>query len=222
MEHVAEEPKAAAFFEGIWQQGDYWELASSPFERTKYARQAQLLGAHRYVRALEIGCGNGCFTEYLAFMTERVLALDIAPSAIRQAKAALGGAEHVDFRVADVMRFDFEAEGPWDLVVMSESIYYLGWLRSFFDVSWLAVRIASAMPRGGRLLMANTFGGVGDYLCRPWVIRTYHDLFRNVGFSVSAEEVFHGTKDGAEIEVLMSLYTRSAENVEPSLVHAVA
>jgi 2-polyprenyl-3-methyl-5-hydroxy-6-metoxy-1,4-benzoquinol methylase len=207
----------SGFFEDIWRQGDYWKLASSPFERTKYARQAELLGARRYTRALEIGCGNGCFTEHLAFVTESVLALDIAPSAIRQAKAGLGGAEHVEFRVADVMQFDFSAEGPWDLVVMSETIYYLGWLHSFFDVSWLAVRIAAAMRPRSRLLMANTFGGVGDYLCRPWVIRTYHDLFRNAGFSVAAEEVFRGAKDGADIRVMMSLYTRTDECVEPEL-----
>ena len=39
------------------------------------------------------------------------------------------------------MDYDQQAEGPWDLVVMSETICYLGWLYSLFDVAWLACQL---------------------------------------------------------------------------------
>ena len=61
---------------------------------------------------------------------------------------------------------------------------------------------------GGRLLLANTCGGVEDWLLRPWVIRTYHDLFRNAGFVVLKDTVFRGNKNGADIEAMLTLCAR--------------
>ena len=61
--------------------------------------------------------------------------------------------------------------------------------------------------------MANTYGGVEDYLLRPWLIRTYRDLFLNVGYRIEAEEVFCGNKDGVELEVLISLFAKMPEKV---------
>jgi hypothetical protein len=106
------------------------------------------------------------------------------------------------------MDYDPNTEGPWVFVVMSETICYLGWLYSLFDVAWLACQLLSATSVGGRLLMANTCGGVEDYLLRPWIIRTYLDLFLNVGYHREVEEIFHGTKNGVDIEVLISLFAK--------------
>ena len=203
--------KAHAFFEDLWKRGDPWEFETSEFERDKYARQLALLKERRYARALEIGCGNGCFTRLLAGIADRAVGLDISPTAIAQAREAAAGLDAIDFRVANVMDYDTHAEGPWDLVVMSETICYLGWLYPLFDVAWLASELFSATRGGGRLLMANTCGGVEDYLLRPWIIRTYRDLFLNVGFQLEAEEIFHGTKHGVDIEVLISRFGKLAE-----------
>ena len=201
--------KAEAFFEDLWRKGDPWEFQTSAFERDKYARQLAILQGHRYGRALEIGCGNGCFTRLIADIVDRVVALDISPSAIEQARQSAAHLKGVDFRVANIMEYDPQAEGSWDLVVMSETICYLGWLYSLFDVAWLACQLMSATSAGGRLLMANTCGGVEEYLLRPWIIRTYRDLFLNVGYQLEAEEIFHGTKNGVDIEVLISLFHKA-------------
>ena len=200
--------KARAFFEDLWKRGDPWELESSEFEQAKYMRQLSMLDQYRYARALEIGCGAGSFTRLLAGITEQVVALDISPTAIECVRTEGSGSATVDFRVANIMDYDVRAEGPWDLVVMNETIYYLGWLYSFFDVSWLAAKLFEATRGGGRLLMANTCGGVEDYLLCPWIIRTYRDLFLNVGYRLEAEETFHGTKNGVHLEVLISLYNK--------------
>ncbi len=204
--------KAHAFFDDLWKRGDPWDLESSEFEQGKYMRQREMLSGRRYAHTLEIGCGAGWFTRFLARIAQKVVALDVAPSAIARARAAGGDPEVVDFRVANVMDYDLRAEGPWDLVVMSETIYYLGWLYPFFDVAWLASELFVSTTGGGRLLMANTCGGVEeDYLLRPWLIRTYRDMFLNVGFRLEAEETFCGNKDGADLEVLISLFTKVPE-----------
>jgi SAM-dependent methyltransferase len=160
----------------------------------------------RYPRVLEIGCGGGTFARKLAGMADYVLAVDISETAIARARMVETNAEAIDFRVVNIMEYDPVREGPWSLIVMSETIYYLGWLYSFFEVAWLASQLFQATRDDGHLLLANTFGILEDQLVLPWLIRTYRDLFGNVGYHLEAEEVFRGTKDSVELEVLMSRF----------------
>jgi 2-polyprenyl-3-methyl-5-hydroxy-6-metoxy-1,4-benzoquinol methylase len=203
--------RAAAYFNELWRGGDPWDLEASEFERAKYDAQLALLdaGDRRYGRALEIGCAAGAFTRRLAARCESVVALDIAEPAIALARSRTT-APNVEYRVGNVMQWDAELDGHWDLVVLAETVCYLGWLYPFFDVAWLAHRLHEGTRPGGRLLLANTCGGVEDYLLRPWIIRTYHDLFRNAGYVVRADTVFRGVKNGAEIEALITLGERAA------------
>jgi len=200
--------KAQVFFEDLWKVGDPWELETSQFEKDKYDLQLAMLKNHRYSRALEIGCGAGTFTRRLSGIADRVVALDISANAIARAQEAKFAGGSIDYRVANVMDYKVGDEGSWDLVVMSETIYYLGWLYSFFDVAWLAAELFAATRSAGQLLMANTCGGVEDYLLRPWIIQTYRDLFLNVGYQLRSEETFRGGKNGAQVEVLISLFVK--------------
>ena len=204
--------KARTFFDTLWTQGDPWAFETSAFEAAKYERQIDMIGDRRYPRALEIGCGAGVFTRRLASIADEVLAIDVSSAAIAIAESRR--TPGIRFRVANVMEFDPAADAPWDLVVMSETIYYLGWLYPFFDVAWLAGQLHNATRPGGRLLMANTFGQTHDYLLRPWILATYHDLFVNVGFEVERDEMFRGMKNDVELESQLLLFVRtSAEAV---------
>lgn len=201
--------RARSFFEDLWRRGDPWELETSELDQSRYARQIAVLGERHYPQVLEIGCGAGAFTRLLASRSGHVVALDIAPAAIARA-VAKPTPEHVEFRVANVMEYDPCREGPWDLVVLAETIYFLGWLYAFFDVAWLAAELFSATRDGGRLLLANTFGGIEDPLLRPWIIRTYRDLFLNAGYRLEAEEILRGVKNDVPLEVLISLFFKGA------------
>lgn len=198
--------RARAYFEQLWQTGDPWELDASALDRASRARQIELLADRRYPRALEVGCAAGAFTEALVGLAERVLAIDIAPSAIEHARGRGLDSTRVDFRAANVMELDLRDGGPWDLVVMSETIYYLGWLYPFFDVAWLASEMIESQVDGGRLLMADTYGRDEDHLLRPSLIDTYRDLFRNVGYELEREETVSGTKQDVAYDVLISMF----------------
>ena len=200
--------KAQSFFEDIWKKGDFWDFETSDFERAKYARLIALIEGRRYPRALEIACGGGAFTRRLAPLCGRVLAVDIAPSAIERAQKAPGAPPNAEFRVANAMEMKLQAEGPWDLIVISEVIYYFGWLYTFFEVSWFDTQAFESLRPGGRLMLANTCGGVEEYLLKPWYVRTLRDLFPNVGFTLDAEEIFRGEKNGVAIDVLVSLFAK--------------
>ena len=207
--------KAQSFFEELWKRGDPWDIEISDFEQRRCARLVQILSARRYTKVLEIGCATGFFTRFLARVADRTVALDISPTAITRARKTWTGPDSTEFRVGNIIEYDPRAEGPWDLVVMSDMIYFLGWLYPFFDVAWLAMELFAATSVGGQLLLANCYGGAEDYLMRPSLIRTYRDLFVNVGYQVNSEEVFHGTKNGVPIETLITLLEKKTEETTP-------
>lgn len=123
-------------YEAVWEAGDAWSFETSDYEQQRYDFQIGMLAPRRYVSTLEIGCGSGCLTRRLANISDRVLALDIASAAIERARAQAGATAasgSIDFRVANIMDFDVADEGPWNLVVFSETIYCLGWLYPMKD-----------------------------------------------------------------------------------------
>ena len=200
---------ARRFFEDIWAKGDYWELEASPYEAAKYARQLELLADRRYGRVLEIGCGGGVFSRALAGgLAERVLALDVSSAAIERARAGGTADGRIEFRAVNVMQYDPAPDGPFDLIVMSETVYYLGWLYPMFDVAWLAAVLFDATADRGRFLMNNTDGGLSSYLHRPWILRTYRDLFVNVGYALRVEDTFKGVKNDVELQATTCVFEK--------------
>jgi 2-polyprenyl-3-methyl-5-hydroxy-6-metoxy-1,4-benzoquinol methylase len=200
--------KAQSFFNDLWARGDPWELETSNWEHERYARLIAMLDKPRYQRVLEIGCGAGTFTRRLAGLADKVLALDVSSEAIAKARAAQSDLKQVEFHAGNIMEHNFRDDEPWDLIVISETIYFLGWLYSFFDVSWFASEMFDATRPGGQMLLANSQFETGEPLLRPCIIRTYRDLFLNVGYKMHAEEILRGEKHGVSLEVLMSLFRK--------------
>jgi SAM-dependent methyltransferase len=199
--------EARRFFDKLWSESDPWNLDASDFDQRRYARQLALLGGRRYSRALEIGCGGGSFTRRLAPLCTELVAIDVSEHAIERAQAAGDAAPGVEFRVANVMDLDLEREGTWDLVVLTETAYYLGWLYPMYDLGWLAHSLHEATRSSGRLLLVNTISAERS-LMSPWLVRSYRDLFSHVGYEVEAEETLGGTKETVEFEILLSLFVK--------------
>jgi predicted TPR repeat methyltransferase len=200
--------KIRTFMDNLWERGDPWDFESSAYERDRCVQLLKMLDGRRYARVLEIGCGAGYLTRLLAPHADRLVALDISQAAIERARDLSADQTGVDFRVANIMDYQPQVDGPWDLIVFSDTIYYLGWLYPFFDVAYLAVQLFDATCSGGRLMLANSMGADDDWLLRPWIIRTYRDLFVNVGYAIESEEVYKATKKGVDFEVLMTLYRK--------------
>jgi SAM-dependent methyltransferase len=200
--------EARRFFDELWSESDPWSLDDSELDQRRYRRQAELLADRRYSRALEIGCAGGSFTRALAPLCDELVALDIAEAAIERARAAIDR-PGVEFRLANVMDLDLEREGTWDLVVITETAYYLGWKYPMYEIGWLAYSLYEASRPGGRLLLVNTIS-TDEAIMSPWLIRSYHDLFANVGYEVEREETMRGVKETVEFEIAISLFAKPA------------
>lgn len=102
---------------------DPWGYESSAYEREKYAATLAALPDRQFGAALEVGCSIGVFTRLLAARCERLLAIDFSQRALDAARVRLRDDAGVELRRAAFPE-DVEPEG-WDLVVLSEVLYYL-------------------------------------------------------------------------------------------------
>ena len=111
------------YFEGLYaESGDPWNFEASEYERNKYARTLAVLGERTFRKALEAGASIGVFTEMLADRCEELLAVDVAERAVAAARRRLAGRGNV--RVERRTLPEQMPDGPFDLIVASEVLYY--------------------------------------------------------------------------------------------------
>ena len=111
------------YFEGLYAEaGDPWDFETSEYERNKYGRTLEVLGERRFERALEAGASIGVFTEMLADRCDELLAVDVSERAVAAARERLAGRRHV--RIERRTLPEEMPEGPFDLIVASEVLYY--------------------------------------------------------------------------------------------------
>lgn len=134
---------------------DPWGFRTRASEQAKFRATRDTLAGRRYARGIEVGCANGELTGFLAPQCRRLDALDVAQSALELARAhvdAQGRGDRVRFRQAEVPR-DWP-DGPADLIVLSEVLYFL----TPDELGTLATRIAGTLEPGGDLLVVNFTG----------------------------------------------------------------
>jgi SAM-dependent methyltransferase len=130
---------------------DPWRFATSDYERDKYAATLAALPRARYGAALEIGCSIGVLTRRLAERCATLLALDVAAAALDQARARCEGLP-VRFALAQVP--GEWPEGTFDLILLSEVVYYL----DAADVGRLAERVRASLAPGGDVVLVHWTG----------------------------------------------------------------
>ena len=142
-----------AYFEGLYQQDeDPWNFNSSTYEQAKYEHTLSVLGDEPARHALEVGCSIGVLTEKLAAHCDRLLATDISPAALDQAKKRCERLANVSFQLVSSAAESFD--GVFDLIVLSEVVYY--WDDA--DIAKVADKLGTAIKPAGRLLMVHWLG----------------------------------------------------------------
>ncbi|KIF71598.1 SAM-dependent methlyltransferase [Streptomyces sp. AcH 505] len=113
----------AGYFEAMYENAaDPWDLAGRWYEQRKYAITLAALPKRRYRSAFEPGCSVGVLTRLLAARCERLLSTDRIPAAVGTAAARTDGLPGVEVRELAVPAG--WPEGTFDLVVLSELLYY--------------------------------------------------------------------------------------------------
>ena len=102
---------------------DPWGFETRGYEQAKYAATTDALQGHRFKSALEVGCSIGVLTARLAEYCDTLLAVDAAQTAVESARARLAGSANVVVERRELPE-DFP-QGPFELIVCSEVLYYL-------------------------------------------------------------------------------------------------
>lgn len=129
---------------------DPWGYRSSTYEQAKYAATLAACGPGPFTSALELGGSIGVFSARLAPRCRRLTTIDYSPTAVRRARAAL--AQYRQARVVLGAIPDDLPDGRFDLVVASETLYYLD---------------GSALAQTLELLAARTVAGA-RVVCVHW------------------------------------------------------
>jgi protein-L-isoaspartate O-methyltransferase len=152
------ETLGSGYFDAMYQDSpDPWGFQERWYERRKYAISLALLPAERYRRALEPGCSIGVFTEQLAPRCDALLSCDVAATAVAAATRRTSQLPQVQVEQRDISRR--WPGGPFDLIVFSEILYYLG----DHDLTQLLDRATAALTPGGTLLAVHWRHPVADY-----------------------------------------------------------
>jgi SAM-dependent methyltransferase len=143
----------ASYFDDLYAKDpDPWRFAASAYEREKYAATLAALPQARYRDVFEVGCSIGVLTAALAPRCDALLAVDLAAAALEQARQRCADLDHVRFAQMAVPG-DWP-DGRFDLILLSEVVYYL----DRQDVSRLASRVAESLQPGGDVVLVHWLG----------------------------------------------------------------
>lgn len=128
---------------------DPWNYTHSRFERAKRDVLLRACGPSKHGRVLELGCAIGETSRGLHRLALRLLAVDASPTALREAARRTPRNRRIRFKRAILP--SQMPRGPFDLIVVSELIYYL----RPHCLDPLADRIHAALAPGGTTIILN-------------------------------------------------------------------
>lgn len=160
---------------------DPWRFASSDYERGKYAATLAALGKERYRAGLEIGCSIGVLTSQLAQRCDSLIAVDVSAAALDHARARCAGMPGLTFATAMVP--GTWPSGQFDLILLSEIIYYLD--RN--DLGRLVDRVRGSLASDGEVVLVHWTGETdyplsGDEAARSFIAQSadFADIVREL------------------------------------------
>ena len=137
-------------------------------------------------RILEIGCGEGRHSSFLAQKTDKLIAIDVDEVRLAEAKRAVNG---VDFRVGSGESLDFP-EGFFDLVFFGFSLHHQDGSVALSEASRVLV------PGGKFLIIEPTVESEYTKLVsvfqkeEPALLRRAARDIKSFGMAVSRQEIF--------------------------------
>ncbi|BFM03469.1 class I SAM-dependent methyltransferase [Psychrobacter alimentarius] len=154
------------YFDALYSDNtDPWHYQTRWYEKRKRDMCLAVLPQNQYDNAIELGCGNGVFSELLARRCQALVSIDGNQQAVALAKQRLANSFHVKViqgviprTLSTLSNILLDAypladdspthQSPFDLIVISEILYYL----SPADIDTVITWIQQNLAIGGTLL----------------------------------------------------------------------
>lgn len=148
----------AGYFDGMYAAAaDPWGFEDRWYERRKYAIALAMLPAERYRAAFEPGCSIGVLTRILAPRCGTLLACDLAAAAVTAAAGRTSDLPQVQVEKREIP--GQWPSGRFDLIVLSEILYYFG----DHDLEQVLKHAAASLEPEGTLLAVHWRHPVAEY-----------------------------------------------------------
>ena len=154
------------YFDALYNDNtDPWQYQTRWYEKRKRNICLAVLPQAQYSNAIELGCGNGVFSELLAHRCRALVSIDSNNKAVQLAQQRLAGTLHVRviqgiipdifLILKDELLHAYPPSNhspankpPFDLIVISEILYYLSPKNIDTVIAWIRQNLAI----GGTLL----------------------------------------------------------------------
>jgi SAM-dependent methyltransferase len=173
------------FHLAVFEPGDDPTDAATAYRQT-HERYLQAIGGTAAGRILDVACGGGALSAWLADHTDaQVLGVDLSDSQLAHARRLLADGQRPNLRFVqqDVMRLSDLSEPPFDAAICLDAACYLP------DRAAALREIATRLRPGGRLLLVDWCRAdrmtalqrelIVEPLCRYWAIA---DLETTAGY----------------------------------------
>ena len=143
----------ASHFEMLFAQSDDpWGYCDLPYEQYRFDQTLKILKGQHFASGLELGCANGELTRRLAPLCKSLISIDHSMKAVECARAKVNDYPHIHLLCGSIPKDT--PEGKFDLIILSDMLYYLG----FDGVAELMSQLKHRSNPGTRLVMANYLG----------------------------------------------------------------
>ncbi len=125
------------YFDALYavNKGDPWQYEQRWYEQRKRDITLAVLPNAQFSTAIEIGCSNGVLSEQLAARCQKLYCLDANQVAVSLAKQRLRQHRHVQV-IQGIIPQDLPQQ-KFDLIVLSEVLYYLDHTSLLQVIEWL-------------------------------------------------------------------------------------
>ncbi len=138
------------FFEMKYRHENPWSYEATPYQKHKAGQTLALIEQREYQKVLEVGCGEGVFSELLLRQRQirQFLGIDVSARAIERAQRRCRDFPAAQFQVSNILQAELGT--GFDLIILCEILYYLG-----DAVKPLAERVPPLLAPGGRVVLVH-------------------------------------------------------------------
>ena len=216
-----------SYFDALYKDNtDPWQYKTRWYEKRKRDICLAILPQSQYNNAIELGCGNGVLSELLAKRCQALVSIDGNQRAVQLTKARLADVSHVKViqgvipnRLMTLKDAVMEAyplsdgmstnKSPFDLIVISEILYYL----SPNDIDTVIAWTQQNLAIGGTLLCCHWRYAIDGFaMTGETVHQRLHHAFNLTSNDKHQAELTHQSQM-VDSDFLLDVWQRSQSSV---------
>lgn len=216
-----------SYFDALYNDNnDPWQYQTRWYEKRKRDICLTLLPQSQYDNAIELGCGNGVFSELLAHRCQALISIDGNHQAVQLTKERLADLSHVrviqgvipntllTLKEAIIETYSeandtSTSKPPFDLIVISEILYYL----SPNDIDTVIAWSKHNLAIGGTILCCHWRYAIDGFLMNGETVHQRLQQAFNLANNKKHQVSFNHQSQMIDSDFLLDVWQRSPNSV---------